>query len=87
MAVHNGVSDGPHAIRVPVASPVMWPPRPPRSKSRDRFREFELASYTSEATSGQHANNPWLQELPDPLSKMRGQLREHGPFDLLNHRQ
>jgi Fe-S-cluster-containing dehydrogenase component len=33
--------------------------------------EFELALYTSEAIgSGQHANNPWLQEMPDPLTKI-----------------
>ncbi|MEO8588123.1 MAG: TAT-variant-translocated molybdopterin oxidoreductase, partial [Flavobacteriales bacterium] len=33
--------------------------------------EFELALYTTEAIgSGQHANNPWLQEMPDPLNKI-----------------
>ena len=33
--------------------------------------EFELALYTTEAIgSGQHANNPWLQEMPDPLTKI-----------------
>ncbi len=33
--------------------------------------EFELALYTTEAIgNGQHANNPWLQEMPDPLTKI-----------------
>ncbi|MCW5899610.1 MAG: TAT-variant-translocated molybdopterin oxidoreductase [Flavobacteriales bacterium] len=33
--------------------------------------EFELVLYTSEAIGdGRHANNPWLQELPDPLTKI-----------------
>ncbi|MCL4281644.1 MAG: TAT-variant-translocated molybdopterin oxidoreductase [Flavobacteriales bacterium] len=32
--------------------------------------EWELELYTSEAlASGLHANNPWLQELPDPITK------------------
>ena len=33
--------------------------------------EFELSLYTTEAIGdGQHANNPWLQEMPDPLAKI-----------------
>lgn len=33
--------------------------------------EWELALYTTEAIgNGQHANNPWLQEMPDPLTKI-----------------
>ena len=33
--------------------------------------EWELALYTKESIGdGRHANNPWLQELPDPLSKV-----------------
>ncbi len=33
--------------------------------------EWELQLYTTEAIgNGQHANNPWLQELPDPLTKI-----------------
>ncbi len=32
--------------------------------------EWELEVYTTEAlASGLHANNPWLQELPDPITK------------------
>jgi Fe-S-cluster-containing dehydrogenase component len=32
--------------------------------------EWEVELYVSEALgSGQHANNPWLQELPDPITK------------------
>lgn len=32
--------------------------------------EWEVELYTSEAIgSGIHANNPWLQELPDPITK------------------
>jgi len=33
--------------------------------------QFELSLYTTEAIgNGQHANNPWLQEMPDPLTKI-----------------
>ncbi|MBL7956826.1 MAG: TAT-variant-translocated molybdopterin oxidoreductase [Flavobacteriales bacterium] len=33
--------------------------------------EWELSLYTTEAIGdGQHANNPWLQEMPDPLTKI-----------------
>ena len=33
--------------------------------------EWELSLYTTEAVGdGQHANNPWLQEMPDPLTKI-----------------
>ncbi len=33
--------------------------------------EWELVLYTTEAIGdGQHANNPWLQEMPDPLTKL-----------------
>jgi molybdopterin-containing oxidoreductase family iron-sulfur binding subunit len=33
--------------------------------------EWELVLYTTEAIgNGQHANNPWLQEMPDPLTKL-----------------
>jgi len=33
--------------------------------------EWELQLYTTEALgNGQHANNPWLQEMPDPLTKI-----------------
>jgi molybdopterin-containing oxidoreductase family iron-sulfur binding subunit len=33
--------------------------------------EWQLSLYTTEAIGdGQHANNPWLQEMPDPLTKI-----------------
>ncbi|MBL7964224.1 MAG: TAT-variant-translocated molybdopterin oxidoreductase [Flavobacteriales bacterium] len=33
--------------------------------------EWELQVYTSEAIGdGSHANNPWLQEMPDPITKL-----------------
>ncbi len=33
--------------------------------------DYELVLYTTEAIgNGQHANNPWLQEMPDPLTKI-----------------
>jgi len=33
--------------------------------------QWELSLYTTEAIGdGQHANNPWLQEMPDPLAKV-----------------
>lgn len=31
---------------------------------------FELNLYQNELGSGQQANNPWLQELPDPITKV-----------------
>ncbi len=43
------------------------------AKARESVKgagEWELELYTSEALgSGRHANNPWLQELPDPITK------------------
>ncbi|MBK7269690.1 MAG: TAT-variant-translocated molybdopterin oxidoreductase [Flavobacteriales bacterium] len=40
-------------------------------KSASVAGEWELALYTKESIGdGRHANNPWLQELPDPLSKV-----------------
>ena len=33
--------------------------------------DFEVSMYATEAIGdGQHANNPWLQEMPDPLTKV-----------------
>ena len=40
-------------------------------KSGEGAGEFELSLYTKESIgSGAHANNPWLQEMPDPLTKI-----------------
>lgn len=40
------------------------------SESAQGAGEWEVELYTSEALgSGLHANNPWLQELPDPITK------------------
>lgn len=40
------------------------------SESATGNGEWEVELYTSEAIgSGLHANNPWLQELPDPITK------------------
>jgi len=38
--------------------------------AKTRVYDFELALYTSTALGdGQMANNPWLQELPDPITR------------------
>jgi hypothetical protein len=50
---------------------LIWPKLRPKpwTLAKDAG-EWEIELYTSEAlASGQHANNPWLQELPDPITK------------------
>ncbi len=72
-AVHDGV------MTVPVTAsttPVVFAgdvaaATSAATKASNGGGEFELALYTTEAIgSGQHANNPWLQEMPDPLTKI-----------------
>jgi Fe-S-cluster-containing dehydrogenase component/anaerobic selenocysteine-containing dehydrogenase len=42
-----------------------------RQNGSELFGDFEIACYESIAIgSGTQANNPWLQELPDPVSKV-----------------
>ena len=73
MAVHNGVLTAPVA---PAAAPAVFAgdvaaATAAAAKASTGAGDFELALYTTEAIgSGQHANNPWLQEMPDPLTKI-----------------
>ncbi|MBL7953046.1 MAG: TAT-variant-translocated molybdopterin oxidoreductase [Flavobacteriales bacterium] len=72
-AVHNGVLTAPVT---PAALPAVFAgdvaaASVAAAKASSGAGEFELALYTTEAIgSGQHANNPWLQEMPDPLTKI-----------------
>ena len=73
MAVHNGVVSmpvSPAATASAFAGDVAAATAA-AAKASANAGEFELALYTTEAIgSGQHANNPWLQEMPDPLTKI-----------------
>ena len=71
-SVHDGVYSGntgtavePTAFSADVAQAA--------GKARESVKQagdWEVELYTSEAlASGLHANNPWLQELPDPITK------------------
>ncbi|MCC6541214.1 MAG: TAT-variant-translocated molybdopterin oxidoreductase [Flavobacteriales bacterium] len=72
-AVHNGVLTVPVA---PATTPTVFAgdiaaATAAATKGTKGGGDFELSLYTTEAIgSGQHANNPWLQEMPDPLTKI-----------------
>ncbi|MEX2177983.1 MAG: 4Fe-4S dicluster domain-containing protein [Gemmatimonadaceae bacterium] len=62
----RGVAAGSLAAR-PVTSPVAAPPATPAPTSGDYF----LVTYPSPVLGdGRGANKPWLQELPDPVTKV-----------------
>ncbi len=72
MAVHNGVytvdmaNGGTPAFNADLAAAATA-----AKKAAQATGDFELVLYTSEAIGdGRHANNPWLQEMPDPLTKI-----------------
>lgn len=72
MALHNGVhqaftaTQGPVVFAGDVAAASASVPSAAKGGG-----EFELSLYTTEAIgNGLHANNPWLQEMPDPLTKI-----------------
>jgi MoCo/4Fe-4S cofactor protein with predicted Tat translocation signal len=71
MAVHNGVYSvdaGPAAA--PAFSADLAAAAANARKSA-HTGAWEVVLYTTEAIGdGQHANNPWLQEMPDPLTKV-----------------
>ena len=72
-AVHNGVLQAsvPPAVMVDAFVGDLGAAAASAMKATAGPGEFELALYTTEAIgSGQHANNPWLQEMPDPLTKI-----------------
>ena len=72
-AVHDGVFT---ATVAPVATPSVFAgdvngAAAAAKQSASGAGAFELELYTTEAIGdGQHANNPWLQEMPDPLAKV-----------------
>ncbi len=72
-AVHNGVFEGaPAAIGAGAtfAGNVAGAAGAIRRAAKGEGG-FELQFYTKESIgNGQHANNPWLQELPDPITKI-----------------
>lgn len=71
-AVHDGVYQGAAAAaEVLVFAGDVAAAATAANKAGAGAGEFELALYTTEAIgNGQHANNPWLQEMPDPLTKI-----------------
>ncbi len=72
LAVHNGVFEGaaPAGGGASFAGNVAQAAGSLR-RTAPSEDGFELQFYTTEAIGdGQHANNPWLQELPDPLTKI-----------------
>ena len=72
-AVHDGVytASGMPASAVPVFAGDVNAAAASAKQSASGAGAFELALYTTEAIGdGQHANNPWLQEMPDPLAKI-----------------
>ncbi|MDQ3101743.1 MAG: 4Fe-4S dicluster domain-containing protein, partial [Bacteroidota bacterium] len=71
-AVHNGVFQG---SALPVVAGAAFAGNTAGASGTLRRNKkgegFELQLYTTEAVgNGQHANNPWLQELPDPITKI-----------------
>jgi molybdopterin-containing oxidoreductase family iron-sulfur binding subunit len=72
-AVHDGVYQGPAGTPVePTAFTADLAAAAASARnSMKGAGEWELELYTSEAIgSGHHAANPWLQELPDPITKV-----------------
>lgn len=71
-AVHDGVYEGPHTSMTRAtafAGDLATAAVSARESVKDAG-EWQVELYTSEAIgNGQHANNPWLQELPDPITK------------------
>ena len=71
MAVHNGV----YTVEVPAGEQPAFngdlADAAASARKSVQNGEWELVLYTTEAIGdGQHANNPWLQEMPDPLTKV-----------------
>lgn len=71
MAVHNGVYSAGAAAPEAVAFAGDVAAAAAAAQKSVTSGEWELVLYTTEAIGdGQHANNPWLQEMPDPLTKV-----------------
>ena len=70
-SLHDGVYQGTTAAAEPTAFTAdLGAAAQAALEATKGAGEWELELYTSEAlASGIHANNPWLQELPDPITK------------------
>ncbi|MEO8068908.1 MAG: TAT-variant-translocated molybdopterin oxidoreductase [Flavobacteriales bacterium] len=71
MSVHNGVYDA--YTNAPEASAFVGDvsAAATAAKAAVKTGEWEVSLYEKEGIgNGLHANNPWLQELPDPISKV-----------------
>jgi molybdopterin-containing oxidoreductase family iron-sulfur binding subunit len=71
MAVHNGV----YSVGAIAGEPLVFAGDVSAAAASigksASAGEYEVVLYTTEAIGdGQHANNPWLQEMPDPLTKI-----------------
>ena len=73
-AVHNGVHSGVAAVSTMAPGAFAGNVAEAAGAIRRQGVEegkFQLQLYSSEAIgNGQHAHNPWLQELPDPINKI-----------------
>lgn len=70
-SVHDGTFQGNAVPAEPTAFTADLADAARRATDGIKAGEWELELYTSEAlASGLHANNPWLQELPDPITKV-----------------
>lgn len=68
--LHDGVID--ETLAKPVTSPLVWEALGPAMQKEPASRDgLELVfAMGSSVYDGRYANNPWLQELPDPTSKL-----------------
>ncbi len=71
MAVHNGVYSRSVSTGDAIAFAGDLGAAAATAKKSAQSGDFEVSIYATEAIGdGQHANNPWLQEMPDPLTKV-----------------
>ena len=67
LAVHNSCID----VAMPTIDETLVFNNAPISKTPRFNKGLEVVAYQKTAIrSGDHANNPWLQELPDPITKV-----------------
>jgi MoCo/4Fe-4S cofactor protein with predicted Tat translocation signal len=68
MSLHNGVVEVAPAAQSVIYNPAVTPDFGQMTKPSNS--EVELAIYeTVNIGNGQYANNPWLQEMPDPVTR------------------
>lgn len=69
--LHDGAFQGNAVATEPTAFTADLADAARRATDGVKEGEWEVEVYTTEAlASGLHANNPWLQELPDPITKV-----------------